>query len=98
MEENQEKWTEAVLNSMEGARRASPGPDLLDKIEARLLEEKSFVQPKRQLNWLAVAAGLLLLAMNGIAVLQYSQNQSTGDQQVTSQESGLISDFDFYEL
>ncbi len=72
-----EQWKDEVLRSLEGARRAEPGPLLYDKIRAKtvLAAPMHVVRP----GYLALAAACLalLVTANAWAFSQSRQEAST---------------------
>jgi len=99
MKSDKDKWKDDVLNSMKGARRAVPPPDLLARIEAKLDDSEARVIPMRQWSY-AVAAALLVMLLNVFAMRQIVRtNSDTTTEQVAGNdaEQVLISNYNLYE-
>ncbi|MEM9833202.1 MAG: hypothetical protein AAF944_21390 [Bacteroidota bacterium] len=97
--ENQEKWIEDVLGSMNKSERARPKPDLFTKIEQQLDKEGAIAVP---ILWrrVAAAAAVLLLMLNGLAIQQFSQSNELVPGEVTLEDTyqqSLISDYKIYD-
>jgi len=95
-----EEWTDDILRSMEGSRRAKPRPELLKKIQASLSGHST---PVIQLvPWRsALVASALLLLINITAVYTYVQsNKKPSNQNLLAEaySESLISSFQFYKL
>ena len=70
-----EKWKEAVLNSIEGLRRAEPDPRLYEGIRAKLAKPVQLV-PRPWVSFVAASIALLILA-NGYALTQQKNEANT---------------------
>ena len=97
MQDEQEKWVDEIMGSLQGMQAAAPPEDLFASIEARINKPKAKVVPMRQLRWrIAIAAVLLLL--NVMAIRSYAVNNNDGYASVESFEhSQLVSDFKIYD-
>lgn len=99
MENEQEKWVNEVMDSLQGMQRAAPPVDLFEAIEAQITKPrgKGKIIPMRQIRWsIAIAAVLLLL--NVVAIRSYTVNNNTGYASVDfTGDTQLVSDFKIYE-
>lgn len=94
-----EKWTEEVLNSMRGSKAVPPSRDLFMDIQKRIENPKVRMIPLPQ-RIMAIAAAILLLAINVFAMNSYGffENSSTAmTSGQTSERVELMSDFKIYE-
>ena len=99
MKNDKEKWMESVFESLKGAERAKPGPDLFAKIESQTFDSEAKVIPIYQLR-IAVAVAILLLFFNVIAFNQYAQSSSLNTEDLAAEEAtsqSLISNYQLYE-
>jgi hypothetical protein len=89
MNSEKEKWFEEVFQSMEGAQKAKPRPEVLAKIERKIAESNQNSQFKptvislTQLRKYAAAAAILLL-MNASALMYYSQENVSFSENMAS--------------
>jgi hypothetical protein len=75
-----ETWIDETLNSLDGIRQAAADPDLLRKVEAKLLHQEKTTSLIRQRYYWAVAAGIaVLVALNILGVLLYHQGQNLSE-------------------
>ena len=88
---NQDKWTNEVLNSLEGIQKAVPNDSLLDRVMAQL--PKNNQMPQRQLRWIAVAAGLLI----GLNIYMFSFDEQTSSNASASEYVSLVEDYSLYQ-
>ena len=96
---DKEKWIKDVFDSLKGSHRAKPGPQLFAKIEHQIYSPETKIIPMRQWSY-AVAAAVLILAINIFALRQYAQNKESNIRElVASDDSGqpLISNYKIYE-
>ncbi len=99
MQDEQEKWVDEVMDSLQGMQRAVPPVDLFESIEAQITKsrERGKIIPMQQIRWsIAIAAVLLLL--NVVAIRSYTVNNNNGYASVDlTEDTPLISDFKIYE-
>ena len=94
---NIQRRTEEVLNSLEGSTKAGPGPYFYTRLEARMNRGTQSVwdQLVFMLNRPVVAIGLALfvIAINTTVVLQKNESSSLADQteMTVSEEYNLAS-------
>ena len=67
-----DKRINEILESTKGSQRAQPKADLLAKIEGQIYGQEATIIPIGRLR-LAVAAAVLLLFINGLAINTYFQ-------------------------
>ena len=84
-----EKWTEEVMNSLDGIKKAEPGPFLYNKILHKINEGISEYTPMK-IVWLAAASFAILIILNWTAA-QKNKNS-------TNQESPIEQLADQYQL
>lgn len=98
MNKDQEKWISSVMDSTKGIRKAEPSADLLAKIE-RQIDASEFAVIRMQQWRIAVAAAVLLLALNVFLIRQYMQSNDTNIELVSNDSSTetLISNYKLYE-
>ena len=101
MNNKTDKWIDDVLGSMEDSRRASPNPNVLHKIhqEINAGQHASIVQMSQ---WrYAIAATLLILMMNLVAVQWYRSHNvggATGQTAISdTYGTSLITSYQIYE-
>ncbi|WKN42749.1 hypothetical protein [Tunicatimonas pelagia] len=96
---DQEKWVEAVFQSMKGSRRATPSPELFSKIQSQIEDSKSKVVPLYP--WRYVAAAVAVLFVNATALIYYNQPEEVSSDSMVVAEDGygqpLISSYQIYE-
>ena len=98
MKREKEKWIDDVFNSLEGSKRAVPSPHLFSKIEKSLFESEAKIIPLGNYR-LAVAAAILLLTTNILAIYQYTQSSSISSPELINENTeSLISDYKLYDL
>ena len=101
MNKHTEEWIDQVLGSTEGMQRAQPSPELLDRIEQTLTDQRA-EKISATHWWLAAAAAIILLVINLFAtreLLQAEGLQAFEKQaQVGNFQEPLLSDYNFYEL
>ena len=93
MKNNKDKWVDEVINSMQDSQKAQPAPELFAKIEAKI------GQPYKKnilINRWRVAAAILLLVLNGLALRQINQNNRNNEVVIT-QEPSIISNYNIYK-
>ena len=101
--EEQQKWVDEVLAEAGQLPRSQPSPDLFAAIEERI-DTAAVVLPLRRPKWrVAAAAAVLLLAINGFAIRQLSQQAVAEDgvtavaaPQVNPDEALLSTNYSFY--
>lgn len=98
MNKDQEKWISSVMDSTKGIHKAEPSADLLAKIE-RQIDASEFAVIRMQQWRIAVAAAVLLLALNVFLIRQYMQSNDTNIELVSNDSSTetLISNYKLYE-
>ena len=97
MQDEQEKWVNEVMDSLQGMQRVEPPVDLFESIEARINKLKGKVIPMRQIRWsIAIAAVLLLLNMVAIRSYTVKNNDGYASVEMTG-DTQLVSDFKIYE-
>lgn len=97
MQDEQNKWVDEVMNSLQGIRAAEPPTDLFASITARINHPEAKVVPMRQLRW-SIAIAAMLLLLNAMAIRSYAINQNDGYAQAESYEAfQLGSDYKIYE-
>lgn len=99
MDNHQEKWIEAVFQSMKGSQRARPRPELLTEIKREITLSKAQVIPLRQWKYTAVAATFILM-MNATALIGYNQQESINKIEVAVMDTysqSITSSFQIYE-
>lgn len=97
MNEEQEKWEEDVFLSMKGSRRARPQSALLAKIEDQLARSSTKVVPLRQWRF-AVAATILILLVNSMALYTYYYQENYSDMAVVDHFcQSFIRSYQIYE-
>ncbi|MEM9546118.1 MAG: hypothetical protein AAGA77_09095 [Bacteroidota bacterium] len=96
---DQDKYTEHILNSMQGSERARPRPDLFAKIENVILNDDRKIWVMKYWK-LQVAAAILILVMNTTVLTVYNQNRELENINLSSANAynhELISTFQIYE-
>jgi hypothetical protein len=91
-----EQWADEVLHSLNKIERVEPSDNLFTKITERLSEKKQTkIIPIRHLQWLAVAACLLL----GLNIFMFASNIVLTNKQVTNNKADyqLINAYSLYE-
>jgi len=90
MKPNKEKWIDDVLNSTSKIQRAKPPQGLLEAIEAEL-----YITTKINSIWIRIGsiAAAVMIVLNAWALYQSTNVQ----QEIVSQESSLISDYQIYQ-
>lgn len=84
-------WKDDILNSLEGARRAEPNPDLYGKIQATIAGMSAMKVVKRPTLAVAAACLTLLITANIWAISQSRvENRTPSVYQIES------ADFDIY--
>ena len=74
MNKEKEKWIEDVFQSMKGAQRAKPRPELFNKIENQIYSSNAKIIQNFQ--WRSYAAAvILLLLINTMALISYNKNR-----------------------
>ena len=99
MSNEKDNWMEDVFQSMKGSQKAKPDTAVFAKIEARIDGSKSTVIPLRQRGY-AVAASLLILVLNALALYDFTQGQGLPEEEMVNVEAAapsLISNFQIYE-
>ena len=98
MDNDQEKWKDEVLASLQGSKRAEPDEALFARIEQELAAEEVRVIPMTFLRVAAVAA-VLILGLNILGLLQVSQNQSLAVNETvsTEEQTQLWLNYNLYE-
>lgn len=94
-----EKWIENVLDSMADSQPAKPSADLFLKIEQRIQEQNSLVIQLPNLR-IAAAATLILIAVNGLLLTRYTQNEPSQNQELVDNHlsnNQLVSNFQLYQ-
>ncbi|WP_299602008.1 hypothetical protein [uncultured Aquimarina sp.] len=98
MDEEKEKWVEAIFQSMKDSRRASPKPELLSKINKQIHFEQVDFVPFTKLRYGLVAA-IFVLLVNSIALVYYVQNQQLNHKERTFMNvynESLINSYQIY--
>ena len=98
MAEDKDNWIEEVFLSMKGSERARPGHDLLVKIQSRIEGRDHKVVTLHQWKFTAAAA-VLLVFMNTMALVYFSQEQLDNYSDVLSesaQNHSIISTYQIY--
>ena len=99
MENDKEKWVDEVMGSLKGSERAKPAPDLFNRLESQLVKPNAHIVPAFR-SRLAVAAAVVLLALNGFALSRYfaNTNNMTSEAMVDRTDNQqLISNYKIYE-
>ncbi|MEZ4888238.1 MAG: hypothetical protein R3E32_26145 [Chitinophagales bacterium] len=100
MSKEKEKWKDAVLNSLEGIKRAEPNAVLFEKITQRIERNGSPSQivPMNRVK-MAAAAAILLLALNVFSITNYFKtNKSIQTENTIYQDvPSLISNYNLYD-
>ena len=97
MQDEQNKWVDEVMNSLQGMRAAEPPADLFETIEARIDGAGAKVISLQQMRW-GIAIAAVLLLFNFIAIRSYTVNNNDGYAYTESYEgSQLVSDYKIYE-
>ena len=94
-----EKWSEKVLNSLDGLKRAEPRKDLFDDIWSAVSTPKikTKIIPISIVRF-AAACLLLLVCFNGVLVVRQLQTDLTESTiSVEDTYANLITDFTYYE-
>ncbi len=79
---NKENWINGVLNSTSGMQRATPHPDLYNRVMAGVYAPKTAVQLPAK-HW--IAAAILLLAFNiGSIIYVLEQNKKIPNTAISS--------------
>ncbi|RMD72503.1 MAG: hypothetical protein D6818_06360 [Bacteroidetes bacterium] len=92
---DKEKWIEEVLHSMDDAARAQPPADLFARIEARI-ESEGKVRSLRIGRWQAIAAAVLILLLNVLALRQAMRSNATATD-ARLYQAHLVNDLKIYE-
>ena len=87
----QDKWTDEVLNSLDGIQKATPSDALLNRIMTKL--PKNNIMPKWQLRMTAAAA-CLLIALN---IYVFDTVESETYNTSTSEYDMIVDDFSLYQ-
>ena len=95
MKNDQEKWINDVLGSMQGSTRAQPNPELFSKIENQLSLSEERIIPMYRLR-IAAAAAVVLLILNGFTVQYYLKQSNSPAEEVIVGQS-LLSNYTLYE-
>lgn len=98
MAEDKDNWIEEVFLSMKGSERARPSHDLLAKIQSRMEGRDNKVVTLYQWKFTAAAA-VLLVFMNTMALIYFSQEQLGNYSDVVSesaQNQSIISTYQIY--
>lgn len=90
-----EKWTNEILNSLEGMQKAEPSPYLYAKIQTRL---KSTMEEKIPVRWafLSMASLGLLLVINILFVKPAIKNTETDESNEIIYEQQLMNSDQLY--
>ncbi|RKN77946.1 hypothetical protein [Ulvibacterium marinum] len=89
--DDREKWTDGVLKSLEGIKRATPKNDLFDSIISEIPENRTI--SIMYLGWVAAAACLIILLNAYVLKLQIESVQdSTRDEE---NQISLLTDYTF---
>lgn len=99
MNDEKEKWTEEVFQSMKGSQKARPRPELFAKIEDKIAASKNKEIPLHQWRY-AVAAAVIILLLNTTALLYYNQHNELSYENAVVADAyteSLISNYQIYE-
>lgn len=84
MNNNKSKWTEDVIQSMQGSQRAVPKPELFIKIQNEINDLRDHKITQRQLrNY--VAAGIVIIMINVFIVFVSKHNKSSEAKEILAQ-------------
>lgn len=73
MENHEPKWTEEILESMRGSKRAQPAPTVLANLQQEIADEEAIIVSMR--HWQKYAAVALLLLLVNVTALLLSAQQ-----------------------
>lgn len=90
--DKRDEWANEVLNSMAGAKRAEPNPELFAKIQSKLSEGKVVkLIPIRRISW--VAAACLCIIAN-VYVFNTKLKQNTTNETIA--DNKIVADYKLY--
>lgn len=97
-----EKWSNNVINSMVGHRRASIDPSVLTRLESNLFgNEHRHPTLRHFIPWRRIAAAAVMLLAINIYLFQMIESQKTKElarnTHIDKNEISLVSDYKLYE-
>lgn len=95
---NKEQQIDAILNSMNGSKRAKPRPELLAQIQKKIRQPVAKILTMNQLRAVAAAA-VLLVTLNVYAFSSLYSNEALSENELVLQgdDESLISNYQIYE-
>ncbi|MFK7950734.1 MAG: hypothetical protein AB8G11_24320 [Saprospiraceae bacterium] len=93
-----EQQIDAILNSMNGSKRAKPRPELFVQIQNKIRKPVVKILTMNQIRAIA-AVGLLLVTLNVYAFSSFYLNESLSENALVMQgdNESLISNYQIYE-
>jgi hypothetical protein len=79
-----ETWIDETLNSFDGLRKATAGPELIQKLHTAVYDHAcKQILMRRPIYW-SVAAGLAILVTLNVFTALYAQKKQTRQQEIPS--------------
>ncbi|MCB0633507.1 MAG: hypothetical protein R2824_10750 [Saprospiraceae bacterium] len=97
--DDKEKWINEVFDSIKDSERATPPPDLFVRIEKQIDVPEAAVIPLQRWR-LAIAAAVLLLLINALALRTFTQDHVLNVAETAASDAYsqvLISSYKIYE-
>lgn len=94
---NMDNWTDDILGSLDSIKRATPADGMLLKIQERIAENKIQNQKMPPKQWMAIAAGMLIvISLNAYVVANYYKTAAVETAIEIDTAYQIISDYNIY--
>lgn len=92
-----EKWTDDILNSMDGAKQAIPPTDTFDKIRLKINTQEPDLSSSYKIQLMAVAAAVLIaVCCNLFFVTSYLNSENDIVSETEVEYSEVLTSYSLY--